>query len=57
MLQELHHIHKPATVTAMMEMEMKILECAISSWESLPAAGSTFASQVQKEAGDITSYL
>ncbi|XP_067931806.1 uncharacterized protein [Watersipora subatra] len=46
---ELHHIHKPNTVTNMLDMEMKIIEQAITSWESLPAAGSSFASQVQKE--------
>ena len=30
---------------------MNILEHAITSWESLPAAGKNFASQVQKEVG------
>lgn len=48
-LQELHHIHKPASVTDMIEMERKILEQATISWETLPTAGAHFAPQVQKE--------
>lgn len=33
----------------MMEMEKKILEHALTSWDTLPAPGGHFASQIQKE--------
>lgn len=46
---ELHHIHKPETVTEMIEMEKKILELALHKWEHLPIAGGSYATQVQKE--------
>lgn len=46
---ELYNLHKPKSVTDMIEMERKVLEIAITRWETMPTAGDGYAPQVQKE--------
>ncbi|CAG5117025.1 unnamed protein product, partial [Candidula unifasciata] len=46
---ELYEIHQPRTLWAAVMMEKKLLEVALTEWETLPVIGSSFSVQVQRD--------
>jgi len=48
-IQELHEIYHPQSVTETVQLEKKTLEFALSDWKTLPTIGLSFSAQIQKD--------
>lgn len=54
-LQELIAVHQPASSTAVIQMEVKLLELAVKKWSHMEPPGNSFSTQMQKDVSFLVS--